>query len=165
MYFSFCGFWSNRTLPYFPLSSSVRLSVTGVTSQLSLIIWWFRPWKPYFSECISSMLIVLTTWTTWTTWITWITWTTWTTLTSEHPNQSNPDAAQSSSVESITVQYSPVQPSTAQYSPVHPSTSQYIPVQPSTAQYNPVKLWIAQSRDPVGLPLDTLEPWSTRRAI
>ena len=31
-----CGFWSNRTLPYFPLSSSssVRPSVTGVTYQL-----------------------------------------------------------------------------------------------------------------------------------
>ena len=38
-----------RTLPYFPLSSSsvVRPYVTGVTSQLSSIIWWFRPGKPY----------------------------------------------------------------------------------------------------------------------
>ena len=36
-----CGFWSDRTLLYFPLSSSsssVRSFVTGVTSQLFLII-------------------------------------------------------------------------------------------------------------------------------
>ena len=42
----FCGFWSNRTLPYFPLSVRPS-SVTGVTSQLSSIIWWFVSWKPY----------------------------------------------------------------------------------------------------------------------
>ena len=43
-----CGFWSNRTLHYFPLSSSVRpSSVTGVTYQLFSIFWRFIPWKPY----------------------------------------------------------------------------------------------------------------------
>ena len=42
-----CGFWSNRTLPHFPLSSSVRPSVTGVTYQLFSIFWRFIPWKPY----------------------------------------------------------------------------------------------------------------------
>ena len=32
VYYYYCGFWSNRTLPYFPLSSSVRPPfVTGVT--------------------------------------------------------------------------------------------------------------------------------------
>ena len=46
----FCGFGSTRTLPYF---SHFRLHfpppscVTGVTSRLFSIIWWFRPWKPY----------------------------------------------------------------------------------------------------------------------
>ena len=39
---NYCGFWSNRTLPYFPLSvlrpPFVRPFVTGVTSQLFLII-------------------------------------------------------------------------------------------------------------------------------
>ena len=39
-----CGFCSNRILLYFPLS--VRPSVTGMTSQLFSIIWWFRAWKP-----------------------------------------------------------------------------------------------------------------------
>ena len=40
----YCGFCSNRILPYFPLS--VRQSV-GVTSQLFSIIWWFMACKPY----------------------------------------------------------------------------------------------------------------------
>ena len=31
----YCGFWSYRTLPYFPLSSSVRSSVIGVTYRVS----------------------------------------------------------------------------------------------------------------------------------
>ena len=48
---TYCGFWSNRTLPYFPFSqfvcSFVRLSVTGVTYQLFSIFWRFIPWKPY----------------------------------------------------------------------------------------------------------------------
>ena len=46
----YCGFWSNRTLPYFPLSVRppfVRPSVTGVTYQLFSIFWRFIPWKPY----------------------------------------------------------------------------------------------------------------------
>ena len=41
----YCGFWSNRTLPYFPLS--VRSSVIGVTYQLFSIFWRFLTWKPY----------------------------------------------------------------------------------------------------------------------
>ena len=42
---SYCGFWSNRMLSYFPLSVFLlfRPSVTGVTYQLFSIIWWFRP--------------------------------------------------------------------------------------------------------------------------
>ena len=43
---SFCGYWSNRILHYFPLSVRPPC-VTGVTFQLFLIIWWLRPWKPY----------------------------------------------------------------------------------------------------------------------
>ena len=46
----FCGFWSNRTLLYFPLSVRppfVRPFVTGVTYQLFSIFWRFIPWKPY----------------------------------------------------------------------------------------------------------------------
>ena len=47
------------------------LSVTGVTYQLSAIIWWVRPWKLFtFSECITSGPIILTTLTTLTTWTT-----------------------------------------------------------------------------------------------
>ena len=81
----FCGFWSNRTLPYFPLSS-----VRPPPSQA-----WHINFSQYFddlyhenhifSECISSRLVVLatlTTWTTqttWTTWVTLITWINWTT--------------------------------------------------------------------------------------
>ena len=84
--FCFCGFWSDRTLHFFPLSS-VRSSVRGVTYQLFSIFWRFIPWKPYifWTECISSRLVVLaalTTWTThttWTTWVTLITWINWTT--------------------------------------------------------------------------------------
>ena len=37
----FCGFWSTRTLYYFPIS--VRPSITGVTCQLFSMIWWLRP--------------------------------------------------------------------------------------------------------------------------
>ena len=45
---TFCGFWPNRTLPYFPLSSVLRPpSVTGVTYQLFSLFWRFIPWKPY----------------------------------------------------------------------------------------------------------------------
>ena len=47
LHMQYCGFWSNRTLLYFPLSSVRPPSVTGVTSQLSSIIWLFRLWKPY----------------------------------------------------------------------------------------------------------------------
>ena len=42
---TYCGFCSNRILLYFPLS--VSQLVTGVTSQLFSIIWWFIPCKPY----------------------------------------------------------------------------------------------------------------------
>ena len=41
------GLTEHCSIFHFPPPSSVRSSVTGVTSQLSLIIWWFRPWKPY----------------------------------------------------------------------------------------------------------------------
>ena len=46
---TFCEFCSNRIPHYFPLSASqsVCQSVTGVTTQLFLIIWWFKAWKPY----------------------------------------------------------------------------------------------------------------------
>ena len=46
----FCGFGSTRTLPYFchfRLHFPPPSCVTGVTSRLFSIIWWFRPWKPY----------------------------------------------------------------------------------------------------------------------
>ena len=40
------GFWAYCTIFHFP-PSSVRLFVTGVTSQLVSITWWFRPWQWY----------------------------------------------------------------------------------------------------------------------
>ena len=62
--------------PIFHFPPSVRLSVTGVTSQLFLIILWFRPQNHIFSEGIFSRLIILATLTTWTTRTTWTTWIT-----------------------------------------------------------------------------------------
>ena len=70
--YRYCGFWFNSEYcPFFHFPPFVRPSVTGVTSQLFLIIWWFRPQKPYISWiCISPGLMILTTLTTWTSWTT-----------------------------------------------------------------------------------------------
>ena len=78
------------------LLSTFRMSDTGMTSQLFLIIWWFRVWKPYvFYKHIIQVgrpdhSYYLTTWppdhlttwpsdllTTWTTLTSLITWTIW----------------------------------------------------------------------------------------
>ena len=47
---SHCGFWSNRTVLYFPLSVRpfVRPSVTGVTYKLFSIFWRFIPLKTIY---------------------------------------------------------------------------------------------------------------------
>ena len=55
---------------------------------------------------------------------------------SPQPIKSQCSPAQSSPVESSTVQYSPVQPNTAQHSPAQPSTAQYSTVQSTTAHHH-----------------------------
>ena len=86
-YYLNCGFWSNRTLLYFPLSvrpSSVRPSQAWHINFSRYFDGLYHE-NHIFSECISSRLVVLDTLTTWTSQTTWttlvplITWINWTT--------------------------------------------------------------------------------------
>ena len=115
---------------HFP-PSSVRSSVTGVTSHFSSIIWWFRPWdhkqctpQPIKSQCspVQSGKVKYSPAQP---------------STAQH-SPVQPSIAQHRPVQACKVQCSPLQSTRAKNSSVQASTAQYSPLQSIRAQYSPV---------------------------